>query len=159
MSTKIDLNQLREASQEFVEAHYINKSFKKLTFYDYNKLLSMFVKHGEEVWMDVRLYLKEKDKGNNYFFKRVKGMGDDELLICFQLSRYIPNGSGFNLSGTLFKGYINRCQDWVIKETVDIEDYPWFVNDEDKEPVKLGRNDRYIKIYIRPVLGEELYKV
>ena len=104
MSTKIDLDQLREASREFVEAYYINKSFKKLTFYDYNKLLSMFVKHGEEVWMDVRLYLKEKDKGNNYFFKRVKGIGDNELLICFQLTRYTPNSNGFSLIGNSFQG-------------------------------------------------------
>ncbi len=49
MTTKIDLSQLREAAQEFVEAYHINKPFKKITFYDYNKLLSMFVKHGEEV--------------------------------------------------------------------------------------------------------------
>lgn len=158
MAAKIDLSQLQEVAQEFVEAHHINKSFKKLTFYDYNKLLSMFVKHGEEVWMDVRLYRKEKDKGDNYFFKRIKGVDDDVLLICFQLTRY-NTSSGFLLSGTLFHGYINRCQEWVIKETIDVIDYPWTVDIEEKEPVKLGNNKWYIKILVRPVLGEELFKV
>ena len=158
MTTKIDLSQLREAAQEFVEAYHINKPFKKITFYDYNKLLSMFVKHGEEVWMDVRLYRKEKDKGDNYFFKRIKGVDDDVLLICFQLIHYTPNSNGFLLSGTLFKGYTNRCQEWVIKETVDIADYPWLVDDGDKEPIKLGKNKWFIKILTRPVLGEELFK-
>ncbi len=157
MATKIDLSQLQESAQEFVEMYYIDKTFGKLTFYDYNKLLSMFVKHGEEVWMDVRLYLKEKDKGNNYFFKRVKGVGDDELLMCFQLTRY-SIGVGFLLSGTLFRGYINRCQEWTVKETIDVIDYPWNVDFEEKEPVKLGKNKWYIKIFIRPVMGNELYK-
>ena len=157
MVSKIDLYQLQDAAQEFVEKYYINKTLDKLTFHDYNKILSMFYKHGEEVWMDVRLYSKEKDKSNNYYFKRVKGVGDDKLLICFQLIRY-NTGAGFLLSGTLFKGYINRCQEWVIKETVDITDYPWTITDEDKEPIKLGNNKWYIKILIRPVMGDELYK-
>lgn len=160
MASKIDLQQLQDAAQEFVEKYYINKKFSKLTFHDYNKILSMFYKHGEEVWMDVGLYSKEMDKGNNYYFKRVKGIGDDKLLMCFQLTRYNQNTSqGFLLSGTLFKGYINRCQEWIIKETIDITDYPWSVEVEEKEPAKLGKHKWYIKIFTRPVMGNELYKV
>ena len=159
MTSKIDLYQLQDVAQEFVEKYYINKTFGKLTFHDYNKILSMFYEHGEEVWMDVRLYLKENDKGNNYFFKRVKGVGDDKLLICFQLTRYTPNSNGFLLAGILFKGYINRCQEWTIKEIINVLDYQWTVDIEDKEPIKLGKNKWYIKIFVRPVLGEELFRI
>lgn len=157
MTTKVDLTQLQESAHEFVEKYRVKRRLEKLTFHDYNKWLSMFHKHGEEVWMDVSLYSKEKDKNDNYFYKRVKGVGDDELLTCFQLTQYNIS-TGFLLSGTLFKGYINRCQEWVIQEMVEVIDYPWTIDDERKEPVKLGNNKWYIKIFVRPVLGKELYK-
>jgi len=158
MTTKIDLSQLQGSAQEFVGKYGINKRREKLTFHDYNKWLSMFHKHGEEVWMDVSLYSKEKDKNNNYFYKRVKSVKDDELLICFQLTRYTPNTNGFILSGTLFKGYINRCQEWVIQEMVEVVSYPWSVDMEEKEPVKLGNNKWFLRIFVKPVLGNELYR-
>jgi len=41
---------------------------------------------------------------------------------------------------------------------IPVFNFPWTVDIEVKEPVKLGRNGMYIKIFIRPVLGEELYK-
>nr|QBK86151.1 MAG: hypothetical protein LCMAC101_07460 [Marseillevirus LCMAC101] len=159
MATKIDLSQLQEVAGEFRKKYKLNKSQQKVTFYDYNKILAAFVENGEEAWMEVLLYQKEKGK-NGYFFKRIKGVNDFELLVCFQLTRYTQNTSqGFFLSGMIFKGYINRCQEWTVKETIGVLNYPWVMNDEDKEPVKMGKNDWYIKIFARPVMGCELFKI
>jgi hypothetical protein len=159
MTTKIDLSQLQEVADEFGKKYRINKSQKKVTFYDYNKLLAAFVENGEEVWMDVNLYQKEKSKPIGWYFKRIRGVDDHELLICFQLTRYTQNTSqGFFLSGTIFKGYINRCQEWTVKETVEIHNYPWMMDNEDRDPAWLGGKN-YIKIFARPVLGDELFRV
>jgi len=156
---QIDLSQLREVAGEFSKKYKLNKLQKKVTFYDYNKILAAFVKDGEETWMEVLLYKKEMGK-NGYFFKRIKGVDDRELLICFQLTCYTQNTShGFFLSGMIFKGYINRWQEWTVKETINILNYPWMMNDEDREPFKIGKNDWYIKILARPAMGDELFKV